>query len=70
VALGADDAIPPWPTRPDCDLLAQDRADRPIGILGPLVVEITDDHVVRLQSRFVSGETAGTGVIEMRPDRG
>jgi methionyl-tRNA synthetase len=61
VALGADDAIPPWPTTPQRDLLACDGAGRPIGTLGPLVAKITDDHVVRLQSRFGGGEQPEPG---------
>jgi methionyl-tRNA synthetase len=55
-ALGADDAIPPWPSTPQRDLLAREAAGRPIGTLGPLVAKITDDHVARLQSRFGGGE--------------
>jgi methionyl-tRNA synthetase len=55
-ALEADAAIPPWPTTPERDLLACDRAGRPIDTIGPLVAKITEERVAHLQSRFGAGE--------------
>ena len=57
-ALGDDDAIPPWPASAERDILAADRAGRPIGIGGPLVAKITEERVAQLQARFNGGEIA------------
>ena len=51
-ALDEATAIPPWPARPERDLLADRRAGRPIGAIGPLVAKLAASDIARLSHRF------------------
>ena len=51
-ALGEATPIPPWPARPERDLLADGRAGRPIGAIGPLVAKLAAADIARLSGRF------------------
>jgi methionyl-tRNA synthetase len=51
-ALGEVTPIPPWPARPERDLLSDGRAGRPIGAIGPLVAKLTAADIARLSHRF------------------
>ena len=51
-ALGEATPIPPWPARPDRDLLLDRRAGRPIGAIGPLVAKLDAADIARLSRRF------------------
>jgi methionyl-tRNA synthetase len=51
-ALGAATRIPPWPERPERDLLADRRAGQPIGAIGPLVAKLAAADIARLSGRF------------------
>jgi methionyl-tRNA synthetase len=48
--------VPPWPTRPGCDLLRDASAGQPIEPIGPLVAKLTDADIARLSQRFGGDE--------------
>jgi methionyl-tRNA synthetase len=55
-ALGGHSPTPPWPTRPDADLLQDDTAGQPIEAIGPLVAKLTEADISRLSRRFAGEE--------------